>query len=141
MSKDIATLEPSVCRVLRAQEPFIGKQGLSYAPAVSAETVRASAIHMQLLTIPPSGRAKAHKHESHETAIYILSGRSAMYYGEQLEHHAIAEAGDFVYIPANVPHLPYNLSEIEPCTAIIARTDPNEQESVVLMPELDGIHR
>lgn len=64
-----------------------------------------------------------------------------MYYGERLEHHAIAEAGDFVYIPANVPHLPYNLSETEPCTAVIARTDPNEQESVVLMPELDGIHR
>ena len=141
MSKETATLERPVCRVLRAQAPFIGKQGLSYAPAVSAETVHASAIHMQLLTIPPGGRAKAHKHEAHETAIYILSGRSAMYYGERLEHHAIAEAGDFVYIPANVPHLPYNLSETEPCTAVIARTDPNEQESVVLMPELDDVHR
>lgn len=141
MSKHTATLERPVCRVLRAQEPFIGKQGLSYAPAVSAETVFSSAIHMQLLTIPPGGRAKAHKHEAHETAIYILSGRSAMYYGERLEHHAIAEVGDFVYIPANVPHLPYNLSDTEPCTAVIARTDPNEQESVVLMPELDGIHK
>jgi uncharacterized RmlC-like cupin family protein len=141
MSNDTATLERPVCRVLRAQAPFIGKQGLSYAPAISAETVLASAIHMQLLTSPPGGRAKAHKHALHESTIYILSGRSAMYYGEQLEHHAIAEAGDFVYIPANVPHLPYNLSQTEPCTALIARTDPNEQESVILMPELDGIHK
>ena len=51
-----------------------------------------------------------------------------------------ARAGDFVYIPANVPHLPYNLSQTEPCLAIISRTDPNEQESVVLLPELDMLH-
>ncbi|TIQ75817.1 MAG: cupin, partial [Mesorhizobium sp.] len=26
-----------------------------------------------------------------------------------------------------------------PASAVIARTDPNEQESVVLLPELDGL--
>jgi uncharacterized RmlC-like cupin family protein len=31
-----------------------------------------------------------------------------------------------------------NASQSEPCVALIARTDPNEQESVVLLPELDG---
>jgi len=115
-------------------------QGFSYAPAISAETVGASAIHMQLLTIPPGGRAKAHKHEAHETAIYVLSGQGAMYYGDRLEHHMVTGTGDFVYIPANVPHLPYNMSKTEPCVAVISRTDPNEQESVVLLPELDAIH-
>jgi uncharacterized RmlC-like cupin family protein len=40
-----------------------------------------------------------------------------------------------------VPHLPYNASSTEPCVAVISRTDPNEQESVVLLPELDAIHR
>jgi uncharacterized RmlC-like cupin family protein len=39
-----------------------------------------------------------------------------------------------------VPHLPYNRSQTNPVTAIVARTDPNEQESVVMLPELDGIH-
>jgi uncharacterized RmlC-like cupin family protein len=39
-------------------------------------------------------------------------------------------------IPANTPHLPYNMSQTEPATAVISRTDPNEQESVVLLPEL-----
>jgi uncharacterized RmlC-like cupin family protein len=135
-----AEARAAVCKVLRARESFIGKQGFSYAPAVSAESVGASAIHMQLLTIPPGGRAKAHKHESHETAIYVLSGESAMHYGGRLEQHLVARAGDFVYIPANVPHLPYNLSKTEPCLAIISRTDPNEQESVILLPELDALH-
>jgi uncharacterized RmlC-like cupin family protein len=138
MSDDEAS--GAVCRVVRAGTPFVGKQGFSYAPAVSAETVHSSAIHMQLLTIPPGGRAKAHKHEGHETAIYVLSGEGGMYYGDRLEHHLVSRAGDFVYIPRNVPHLPYNSSSIEPCVAVIARTDPNEQESVVLLPELDAIH-
>ena len=42
--------------------------------------------------------------------------------------------------PAGVPNLPYNPSEIETCAAVIAQTDPNEQESVKLPPELDWIH-
>lgn len=130
---------PNDCAVLRAGAEFVGKQGFSYAPAVSAETVGARNIHMQLLTIPPGARAKAHKHESHETAIYVLSGESGMYYGERLENYMEARAGDFVYIPANVPHLPFNLSPTEPCQAIISRTDPNEQESVVLLPELEAL--
>ncbi len=93
-----------------------------------------------MVTIPPGGRAKAHKHDGHETAIYILSGESGMWYGERLEERLSARAGNFIYIPAGMPHLPDNLSATESCVAIIARTDPNEQESVVLLPELDSIH-
>jgi uncharacterized RmlC-like cupin family protein len=128
------------CACLRAGEPFIGKQGFAYAPAISAETVGAKGIHMQLLTIPPGARARAHKHESHETALYVLSGEVGMWYGETLESHMINRTGDFVYIPANLPHLPYNMSQTATATAVVSRTDPNEQESVVLLPELDGIH-
>ena len=127
----------SVCMALFAGEPFVGKQGFTYAPAISAQTVGARALHMQLLTMPPGGRAKAHRHESHETSIYVLSGEGRMWWGENLENHMITPTGSFVYIPANVPHLPYNASATVPCVAVIARTDPNEQESVVLMPELD----
>ena len=126
------------CRVVGAGAAFTGRQGLTYAPAVSAETVGSRGLHMQIVTIPPGARAKAHRHEAHETAIHVLSGESGMWYGEGLREHLVARAGDFVYIPADMPHLPYNASATEPCVAVIARTDPNEQESVVLMPELDG---
>ena len=142
MANDSATIErPVTCVTLRAGDPFVGKQGFNYAPAVSAESVGSSAIHMQLLTVPPGARANAHRHESHETAIYLLSGEMGMYYGEKLDQHMVSRPGDFVYIPANMPHLPYNMSQTEPATAVVARTDPNEQESVVLMPELEAIHR
>ena len=65
---DSAIEQSATCVCLSAGEPFVGKQGFTYAAAISAESAGASAIHMQLLTIPPSGRAKAHKHEAHETA-------------------------------------------------------------------------
>ncbi len=101
MSDSVTTTErPVTCVRLRAGEPFVGKQGFTYAAAISAETAGASAIHMQLLTVPPGARAKAHKHEAHETALYVLSGEVGMYYGEKLESHMVARAGDFVYIPA-----------------------------------------
>jgi uncharacterized RmlC-like cupin family protein len=128
------------CRLMKAGEPFIGKQGLQYNVAISAETAGSKALHMQLVKIPPGGRAHAHKHATHETAIYALSGTSGMWYGERLEHHVVVEPGNFLYIPADMPHLPYNPSQTEPVVAVIARTDPHEQESVVLLPELDGIN-
>ena len=128
------------CRLMQAGETFTGKQNLQYAVGISAESVGAQAIHMQLVTIPPGGRARAHKHSTHETAIYALSGESGVWHGERLEHHTIVKPGDFFYIPADVPHLPYNPSRTETVVAVIARTDPNEQESVVLLPELENIH-
>ena len=126
------------CRVVRAGDSFVGKQGLIYAVGISAETVDARGIHMQIVRIPPGGRARAHKHAEHETAIYALSGESGVWHGERLEQHSVVQPGDFFYIPANVPHLPYNPSQTETCVAVIARTDPNEQESVVLLPELEA---
>jgi uncharacterized RmlC-like cupin family protein len=125
------------CKVVQAGEEFIGKQGLNYRPGISAETVGSRGLHLQMVTLPPAAKAKAHKHEAHETAIYVISGLSAMWYGPDLSKHLFAGAGDYLYIPADMPHQPYNPSDVEPCIAIIARTDPNEQESVVLMPELE----
>ncbi len=126
------------CTIIHSKETYDGKQGLTYFAGISAESAGAKAICMHLLTLPPGGRAHAHLHESHETAIYVLSGEAEMWYGEGLEEHVVITAGDFVYIPAGIPHLPGNTSQTEACIALIARTDPNEQESVVLLPELDA---
>ena len=126
------------CRRFRAETTYAGKQGFDYFAGISAESAGSSGICMHLLTIPPGSRAKAHLHESHETAIYVLSGEAEMWYGEKLEEHMVTRAGDLIYIPAGVPHLPANRSD-QPVVAVIARTDPNEQESVLLLPELDAV--
>jgi uncharacterized RmlC-like cupin family protein len=128
------------CRVVRAGPQFVGKQGHLLAPGISAQSVGAERIHLQIATIPPGVRSNAHKHADHESAIYVLSGGCAVWYGEQLEQHLELRAGDFLYIPADMPHLPYNPNESESCVVVVARTDPDEQESVVVLPELDAIH-
>lgn len=125
------------CRIFQVKDTYAGKQGFDYFSGISAESAGASGICMHLLTIPPGGKAKAHLHEDHETAIYVLSGEAEMWYGEDLSEHMVVKAGDMLYIPAGTPHLPANRSGA-PVTAVVARTDPNEQESVKLLPELDG---
>ena len=107
------------CVRLRPGKTYDGKQGFSYFEGVARETTGSQAICMHLLTIPAGGRAKAHKHDSHETAIYVLTGRAIMYWGEQLEHCMETAAGDMIYIPANVPHLPINNSLLPELDALI----------------------
>jgi uncharacterized RmlC-like cupin family protein len=124
------------CHVVRAGEKYQGIQALSYTPGISAESVGARAINLQIVTFPPNSRAKAHLHAAHETAAYVIRGEIELHYGDQLEHHKVVRAGDFLYIPAGIPHLPFNTSQTE-SVAVLARTDPNDQESVVLLPELD----
>jgi uncharacterized RmlC-like cupin family protein len=124
--------------VLRESAPYVGAQGPRYGGGVSAESVGSERLWFGRVTIGPGERTKAHLHERHETAIYVLTGRCVVYSGPELATREDAGPGDYVYIPASVSHLAANASSTEPCVAIIARTDPNEQESVVLQPELDG---
>ena len=104
------------CVVVRAGEPFVGKQGFTYAAAISAESVGARALHMQILTMPPGAKAKAHKHEAHETAIYVLSGEAGTYYGERLETHFVSRAGDFVDIPPTCRTFPTTSARPSPAS-------------------------
>jgi uncharacterized RmlC-like cupin family protein len=105
---------------------------------ISAESAGARALCQHLVRIPPGARAQAHFHRGHETAIFVLSGRAEMRFGAGLEEQLSVDAGDFLYIPADMPHLPWNPSETEPCIAIVARTDPHEQESVELYEAAAG---
>jgi uncharacterized RmlC-like cupin family protein len=123
------------CTVIRGGQAFSGRQGLDYFEGVSAETAGARGLCMHLLEMPPGAAALPHLHEAHETAIYMLGGRAKMRYGEGFGRELEVQAGDFLYIPAGMPHQPFNASDSEPATAVIARTDPNEQESVVLLDE------
>ena len=129
--------EPT-CRIVRPGETYKGKQGFTYCAGISRESVGASGLCLHLLTIPPGQRARAHLHSAHETAIYALSGETEMWWGERLQHHLVLREGEMLYIPAGMPHLPANRSD-RPSSAIIARTDPNEQESVVLLPDLEPL--
>jgi uncharacterized RmlC-like cupin family protein len=125
-------------RVVAAGESYRGKQGPAYTPGVSAETVGSLQLWLGSVVLPPGGRTKAHVHDSHESAFYLVSGDEVeLWTGAQLENMSVAHAGDYLYIPPGVPHVAVNRSASTPALFVGARTDPNEQESVVMRPELD----
>lgn len=126
------------CRLIRPTETYDGKQGFTYNAGIAAESVGSQAICMHHLNIPEGGRAKAHKHATHEAAILMTAGVTVMYWGDRLQHRMECRAGDMIYIPADMPHLPFNPGP-GLASAVIARTDPHEQESVVLLPELEHL--
>ena len=123
--------------VVRAVQEYTGAQGPRYGGGVSAESVGSTGLWFGKVTIGPGGRTKPHLHEQHETAILVLSGSCLVYSGHDLSTREQVGPGEYIYIPASVSHVAVNASATEPLVAVIARTDPNEQESVVLQPELE----
>ena len=117
--------------VVRPAAEIMSRQQLPYYVGISEVTAGAKNISMNLIIILPGGSAEPHLHKGYETAIYLLKGRVDTRYGKQLENSVICEAGDFVYIKADVPHQPINLSATESAMALVARNDANEQEHVV----------
>jgi uncharacterized RmlC-like cupin family protein len=122
---------PSAIVTVRPSTETMTRQRLPNFAGISEATSGAKGISMNLVIIPAGGAAEPHLHHGYETAIYLLKGRVETRYGPGLRESVVHKAGDFIYIPADVPHQPINLSATEPAHAIVARNDPNEQESVV----------
>jgi uncharacterized RmlC-like cupin family protein len=127
------------CIAIKPGSRSHSKQGHHVFEGISAQSTGSRALCMHIIAILPGGRARAHLHADHESAVYMAQGTVICWYGDQLQHCFTIRQGEMAYIPAGLPHLPINASEHEPVTCIIARTDPNEQESVVLLPELDAL--
>jgi uncharacterized RmlC-like cupin family protein len=127
------------CVVVRASAAAEGVTGLTYAAGISATTVGARGLCLQLASLPPGARSKVHQHDEHESGAYMLEGELVMWSGAELEHKVVVRPGDFVYIPNGVPHLVLNPSDSEPAVAVLSRTDANEQEDVTELPHLEAL--
>jgi uncharacterized RmlC-like cupin family protein len=123
--------------VVRAGAKYRSEQGSEYEPGVSAETVGSNVLFLGNVTLPAGARTRAHVHERHETALYLLSGEIELWTGDQLQHRESVRPGDYIYIPANVLHVAVNRGDI-PAVCIGTRNEPTAQESVVLYPEMDS---
>jgi uncharacterized RmlC-like cupin family protein len=120
------------CVVIRSSQSYDGKQGVSLTSGVSSRSAGAQALCLHLVMIPPGTRGMPHFHEGHESAIYTVSGETEVWHGAGLVKRTVVQAGDFMYIPPGTPHLPVNRSGVM-SIAVVARTDPQEQESVVVV--------
>jgi uncharacterized RmlC-like cupin family protein len=126
------------CIVVSSGRHYQGQQGFAYLEGLTGATTGSRGICMTILTIPPGARAKTHAHSGIETAAYVIEGEIEMFFGERLGERLVAEAGEYVYVPADVPHLVLNRSN-STCRALVAHTSPDDQTGIVLHPELDPL--
>jgi uncharacterized RmlC-like cupin family protein len=122
----------SNCVIIRPGEHYDGKQGVSLATGISSRSAGSKALCLHLVIIPPGTRGMPHYHAEHESAIFTVSGETEVWHGSGLLQRTIVRAGDFMYVPAGTPHLPVNRGDVM-SVSVVARTDPEEQESVVIV--------
>lgn len=78
----------------------------------------------------------AHHHGDLDSIIYVVYGSALMRWGERLEFITRAGPGDFLYVPAWLPHQELNASETDELHCVLVRSGPEE---VVVNLELDVV--
>jgi uncharacterized RmlC-like cupin family protein len=120
---------------------YAGTQGLTYGTGVTGTTAGAVGICLTEAELPPGARSRAHLHRGIESVGYVLEGTVETLWGERLEHSLVARDGEFVYIPADVPHVVRNPSADRSARALVAHTAADDQEGIELRPDLDALVR
>jgi uncharacterized RmlC-like cupin family protein len=126
------------CKLIRSGDAYVGQQGFTYLAGLTGGTAGSRGICMTLVLLPDGARAKTRLHRAIETAVYLIEGETEMYFGDSLQELMVARAGEYVYIPADMPHLVINRSGA-PCRALVAHTADDDQAGIVLLPELDTL--
>jgi uncharacterized RmlC-like cupin family protein len=88
------------------------------APALGV----ASTIWGGLFEVDPGSRTGIHHHGEQETIAYVLTGVCEVRWGERGEFWARATAGDFIHVPAFLPHMEINPSRLEPFRWVVVRS-------------------
>ena len=86
---------------------------------------------MGVFRVPPGAQSRPHYHEGCESAVYMLSGRLRVKWGDHLEQELMLEHGDLVYVPPRETHILENVSDTEPAEYVVARDSPHEDAVVV----------
>jgi uncharacterized RmlC-like cupin family protein len=101
-------------------------RGVLGGAEISQATAGAHNIYMGVFRVPPGARSRPHYHEGCESAVYILSGRLKVAWGDRLENVVELEPRDLVYVPPRETHILENLSESEAAEYVVARDSPTE---------------
>ena len=101
-------------------------RGVVGGAEISQATAGAHNIYMGVFRVPAGARSRPHYHANCESAVYMLSGRLLVRWGEHLEESVELEHGDLVYVPPRETHILENLSDSDPAEYVVARDAPTE---------------
>src|SRR2546421_5228432 len=88
-------------------------RGVVGGAEISQATAGAHNIYMGVFRVPPGAQSRPHYHEHCESAVYMLSGRLRVRWGDHLEHDLALAPRDMVYVPPQETHVLENLSDSE----------------------------
>ena len=74
--------------------------------------------------VEPGARTGIHHHGEQHTIAYVLSGTSYVRWGDKGEFNATAHAGDFLFVPAWLPHQEINPLDDIPFQWLVVRSTP-----------------
>ena len=74
--------------------------------------------------VEPGARTGVHHHGSQQTIAYVLSGTCEVRWGDKGEFTAQAGPGDFIHVPAYLPHMEINPSREQPFRWVVVRSTP-----------------
>jgi uncharacterized RmlC-like cupin family protein len=117
-------------RVIKPGPDHEVPRGVLGGAEISQATANARNIYMGVFRVPPRSQSRPHYHERCESAVYMISGRLRVRWGEHLEDELALEPGDLVYVPPRETHVLENSSE-EPAEYVVARDSPLEDAVVV----------
>jgi uncharacterized RmlC-like cupin family protein len=123
--------------------------GMQRRAAVTTERTGASKLWAGTVTIEPHAKTGPHHHGDLESVIYVVSGVARMRWGDRLEMLAEAEAGDFIYVPPQVPHQEINASDqVLHCVlahsgqqGLVVNLDIEPVEDSELIRWIDDLHK
>lgn len=101
------------------------------APQLGVDT----ALWGGLFNVAPGARTGVHHHGEQQTIAYVLAGACEVRWGDRGEFAATAKAGDFIHVPAYLPHMEINPSTTEPFRWVVVRS--TSTPIVVNLPNAD----
>ncbi|RJO77029.1 cupin domain-containing protein [Nocardia panacis] len=101
---------------------------------VSPQHTPATKIWMGKVSNEPGFRSLPHHHGEAETGGYVLSGTARIYFGENYQEFLDMSEGDFIFVPAWIPHIEVNMSTEHELVFLTARTPDN---LVFNLPDVD----
>ena len=90
--------------------------------AIAPELDIESTIWGGLFEVEPGARTGIHHHGEQQTIAYVLSGVCEIRWGARGEFAARATAGDFIHVPAFLPHMEINPSKLELFRWVVVRS-------------------
>jgi uncharacterized RmlC-like cupin family protein len=110
--------------------------GLRINPVITQPQVSTSGISAGVVEVPPACAARAHQHRDTDVIVVVTGGHALTLWGEELENEIHQDPGQFLHIPAPIPHAVVNLSADTPIYALEFRADADFSRDMHLLPHL-----